>query len=86
MQISNMKRRVNQHFTLISIIVIITDTVNFIVIINFFIISLSCFKAIVINVTLMCFIALKWLGEAIALCLVNLNFLSIFSQVTVAAR
>lgn len=68
------------------ITIIITDTVNFIVIIMFFITSLSCFKAIVINVTLRCFIAVKWLGEALALCLVNLNFLSKFSQVTMAVE
>lgn len=82
MQGGNAKKRVNQHFTIIGII--ITDTVNFIAIIIFFMISLSCFEAIVINVSLRCFIALKWLGEAIALCLVNLNFLSVFSQVTTA--
>ena len=77
MQVSNAKKRGNQHFTLtaIIIIIIIPDTVNFIVNIIFFMMSLSCFKAVVINVTLMCFIALKLLVEAIVLCLVNLNFL-----------
>ena len=83
MQGGNAKKRVNQHFTIIGII--ITDTVNFIaIIIFFFMISLSRFEAIVINVSLRCFIALKWVGEAIALCLVNLNFLSMFSQGTTA--
>lgn len=82
MQVGNAKKRVNQislSLASSSPILLILLQLSF-----FFMISLSCFEAIVINVSLRCFIALKWLGEAIAFCLVNLNFLSVFSQVTTA--